>query len=907
MQSAKKIWRVRTQHPVLQQIMARELSISQITAQLLINRGIYTVEHARAFFACAIHSLHDPGLLKDLERAAARIEKAVKNGEKILVYGDYDADGVTATALLVLVIRRLGGKAGYRVPDRLAEGYGLSLDALRQAVEKGVTLVVTVDCGTSNMLEARWALENAVDLVVTDHHEPPEELPPAYALVNPKRRDCAYPFKELAGVGVALKLVQALFRRMGGEPGAWLEYLDLVCLGTVADIVPLVGENRTLVKHGLPAVAATKNQGLAALISVSGLKLDHLCSREVGFVLAPRLNAAGRVGSAGRAVELLLAENQAEATAIAGELCRFNQERQDIESSVLNEALQMLAERPRNEDRVLVLASGGWHPGVSGIVAARLMERFYRPVLLIALVNGKGKGSARSVPGLNIYRALDHCHDYLLDFGGHAAAAGFSIEPAQIENFRCALNEYAKIILSEEQLTPSLEVDTLVSLDEISDKLIEEMNLLRPYGHCNPRPMLAARGVPVLQSKVVGKDAAHLKLRLAAHNHSAMDGIGFRLGACAEVVATGEAVDLAFVPGINEFNGRRSLQIEVKELGLPAVLDSHDAGSEEGGFLADLFQRDCKGLAGAQRALYAPEFILRSLAMLKAGDPEAPERLPPDEAEFNVRPGVFASGLAWFDHRDLADRPVFLRAAAACPEASLTLVSCGFQAAELAHYLNLTCPAARGKILFCHSAMSPAERQKVWERFFSGAASFVVTTVVPPALKNGYVQSFIFYHLPFSPAGLAEIADLLAAPAAKVHLLARAADLAVNRRHLEALAPGRDFLAAFYLYLRREAGAAAPALIDYPAAALAMRGAGFAPVREYTIEVAVTIFRQLGLIEAEEGTGCCRLSLPQGPARKQELAGAAAFRLCHRLKNASNAWMEQFWNGTCGKGLSQLI
>ena len=895
MRAAKKNWLIKKQHLVLQHIMARELNISQITAQLLINRGIYTVEHARAFFSCELNSLHDPGLLKDLERAAARIVVAVKNGEKILVYGDYDADGVTATALLVRAIRRLGGKVNYRVPDRLSEGYGLHLDALRQARENGVTLVVTVDCGTSSLVEARWALENSLDLIVTDHHEPPEDLPPAYALVNPKRRDCAYPFKELAGVGVALKLVQALFRRLDGKSGAWLEYLDLVCLGTVADIVPLTGENRILVKHGLPAVAATKNKGLSALIAACGLKMENLGSREVGFTLAPRLNAAGRVGSAVRAVELLLTENAAEAGEIADELHQLNQERQNIESSVLDEALQLLVDRPLNEERVLVLASENWHPGVTGIVASRLLERFYRPVMLISIFNGKGKGSARSIPGLNLYRALNHCRNYLLDFGGHTAAAGFSIEPGQIENFRRALNEYANLVLSEEQLTPLLEADTLVSLDEISEKLIEEMSLLHPCGHCNPGPMLVARDVPVLQSRVVGKDSAHLKLRLGDRNHRTMDGIGFRLGAYAEVLATAEAVDLAFVPGLNEFNGHRSVQIEVKELCLPEVRARCAASSEADGFLADLFRSNCKGLAGGQRAYYTPEFILQSLQRLSKEGKETPGRPLPDAMGFDSRSGIFQRGLSWFDHRERTDRPAFLREMASRPETSLTLVSCAFQAVELAHYLNLSCPAVRGKVLFCHSGMSPIEQQGVWERFFSGAAVFVVSTAFPPAMKKGYVQNIVFYHPPFSPAGLAEAIGR-AAPSAKVHLLARASDLEVNRRRLEALAPDRDFLAAFYLRLRRKAGEAIPVVIDYPAEARAMRGAGFNPVKEYTIEVALTIFEQLGLIEAEGGEGCCRLSFQPGPARKQELTGAGAFRFCHQLKKDSIAWMEYFWN-----------
>ncbi|MCL6639193.1 MAG: single-stranded-DNA-specific exonuclease RecJ [Firmicutes bacterium] len=892
MKPVTKVWRVKTQHPLLQHIMARELNISRVTAQLLINRGIYTVEQARAFFSSQLNGLHDPGLLKDLERAVLRLERAIKEKEKILVYGDYDADGVTATALLVRAIRRLGGDAAYYLPDRLAEGYGLHLEPLQKAVAGGVSLVVTVDCGISAMAEARWASENAVDLIITDHHETPEDLPPAFAVINPKRRDCSYPFKELAGAGVALKLVQALFRRAGLKPGAWLDYLDLACLGTVADIVPLTGENRLLVKHGLPAIAAAKNPGLAALLATSGLKKDKVRARDVGFVLAPRLNAAGRMGSAGLALELLLTDSPEKALAIAGELQRVNQERQQVETAVFHEALELSRQPQADGERVLVLAKEGWHPGVVGIVASRLLELYYRPVVLISVAEGKGRGSARSVPGFNIYRALACCREYLTDFGGHTAAAGFSIEPSRIGAFRRAVNEYAAG-LNEDLLVPRLEVDTLISLDDVSERLIEEIDLLHPFGHQNPAPLLGARGISVLDSRGVGKDAAHLKLRLKSCDRSVLDGIGFRLGAYAGVVAARDEVDLAFVPNINEYNGHRSVQIEVRELGLPAVLDLSGDDSGVGGFLADLFRVDCIRLESANRSLFAPEFVLQVLEMLGEGGNTQCLKVDGDPGEDFLfhRSG---DNIISTTGGDGAGRPAFLLGAAARPEPSIVLVSCGYQAVELAHFANLSCPSARGKVLYCHRGMSREERQMVWDIFLSGQARLVVTTALPRELKAGFVKNFILYHLPFSPLLFAGLSGR-PAPAARLHVLCQPADLADNRRYLEALAPERDLLAAFYQYLRREAGGAAAITIDYPAAARALARSGFPSVQDYTVEVAVHIFSELGLVEAQRREGACRLALRPAPAQKKELAGASTFRLCHRLKENTNRWMERFW------------
>ena len=473
-----KIWQVKASEPVLSQIFAHKLKISPITAQLLINRGIYTVEQGLAFLGSELERLHNPYLMKDLEKAVDRILKAAGSGERILLYGDYDVDGITSTALLTRVLQGIGADVHNYLPHRLTEGYGLHLAPLQRAAEEGTSLVVTLDCGINALEEALWAKNNGLDLIITDHHEPPLELPQAVAVVNPKRQDCLYPFKELAGAGVALKVAQAIIKESGKNNLAWQDYLDLVCLGTIADVVPLHGENRILVKHGLSRLAHTDKCGLQALMKVSGVEKNTFGARDVGFGLAPRLNAAGRLGNPGEALRLLLTDNPAEAWEIANELNRSNQERQKIETDVLTEALHLLQAKPHlQEAQVLVLASEGWHPGVIGIVASRLTEMFNRPVLLVTLEGGEGKGSARSIPCFNMYQALEHCREHLQNYGGHALAAGFTIDSGKIEGLAKEINHYAAQALAQAETVPLLELDAIIEAAQIDEHWLKKLKV----------------------------------------------------------------------------------------------------------------------------------------------------------------------------------------------------------------------------------------------------------------------------------------------------------------------------------------------------------------------------------------------------------------------------------------------
>lgn len=878
----QKIWRVKTPAPVLCQIFARKLDISPVTAQLLINRGIYTVEQGRAFIGSELSRLHRPELLRDMDTAVARILQAVEAGEKILIYGDYDADGITATALLIKVFRRLGADADYYIPGRLEEGYGVHLEPLQKALQKGTGLVVTVDCGISALAEAEWARANGLDLIITDHHEPPPEIPNACAVINPKRPDCSYPFKELAGVGLALKLAQALLERTGAGEKAWLDYLDLACLGTVADIVPVQGENRILVKHGLPRLAGTGSPGLQALMAVSGIKGDNLSPREVGYALAPRLNAAGRIGTPQMGVRLLMTDDLEEARHLAGELNRYNQVRQKIESKVFEEALSLLEADPGlAEAPVPVLASPGWHAGVIGIVASRLAEKLYRPVLLISLEGELGRGSARSIPGFNVYKALSHCHEYLLEYGGHALAAGFKVEGGMVEDLRKKINGYARTAVEAEKLIPYLELDGIVEVGQVSEELVNEIKLLSPFGPSNPDPLLCCLEAFVLESRVIGKGSSHLKLRLRGKN-TVMDGIGFNLGAYAEVLATAEKVDLAFVPGINEYNGRRSLQLEVKDLGIPAVLDL-TGGIQEGAFSGGIYPVPAGEPGGDKEELFVPEFVLKALY-----GREWPEKeiLPEKIQDVDVA-----------DCRGSADRPGSLARLAEQEEPTLVITSCGYQTIELFHYLQLSRPALKGQVAFCHGFLTGQDRSEIAEKFREGRIKTLIVTPSVARSVGPYAGQAVLYHLPFSPAEINSAACSLR-PGGRLYLFFGPEDLEDNLAGLGIMAPDREYLACLYKIIRhlaeRDAGQKGQTELDLSLAARILAKTGFGYSNVFAVRVALAVFEELGLLKILRKGSSCSLVLHPVSGDKKDLMESQIYRRLFLIKEESAGWMRKF-------------
>lgn len=545
---------------------ASQLNSSPILARVLLNRGIEDIETARLFFRPKFEDLHDPFLMVGMQDAVARVSRALMNKERILIYGDYDVDGTTATSMLLHFFKALGHPADFYVPDRLSEGYGLSESGILQARENGYTLIVTVDCGITAIAEIELAHSLDIDVIVCDHHQPGCKLPPATAILNPKRSDCLYPFKELAGVGVAFKLAQALQRHLKLEESVLFGLVEFVALGSAADIVPLLDENRIFVKFGLRNLSCTQHLGVRALLTSSGIYGQEIGTGQVVFIIAPRINAVGRLGDAGRAVRLLTTENAQQAQNIASILEAENRHRRNIDEETFNEAVEMIeSSYDPEKERVLVLSREGWHPGVIGIVASRIAEKYYRPTVMIATENGIGKGSARSIPRFDIYEALKSCGEFMVEFGGHKYAAGLSIKSENIRGFRKRLNEVASDSLDEEILVPKLWIDEEIRLGAIKPDVLKLLNRMAPFGPQNMRPVFMSRGLEVVGTPtIVGRN--HLKFKVRQDGR-VFDAIGFNLGDLLYRISSGERnVEMVYCIEENEWRDRKRIQLRVKDL-----------------------------------------------------------------------------------------------------------------------------------------------------------------------------------------------------------------------------------------------------------------------------------------------------------------------------------------------------
>jgi len=548
----------------------KELGISPLTAQILFNRGISNTDQARSFLYPALSDLPDPFTMRDMGEAVGRIFQAIRRQERITLFGDYDVDGVTATALLFLFLQTAGALVDYYLPRRLEEGYGLNMEAIRKIHSQGTKLMITADCGISNIEEIRWAEENGLNVIVTDHHEIPEVLPPALAILNPKQENCSYPFKALAGVGVAFNLAIALRSTLRQE-GFWKasrvpnlkEYLDLVALGTASDVVPLTGVNRILTKYGLRQLTSSSRAGILALKEVSGMGSGiPVDTAGINFRLAPRINAAGRLGDAREAVRLLISRDRAEAQEIATHLNDLNSLRQQMEDKILAEAKEMIESGVIDQrKKSFVLASASWHPGIIGIVASRLIEEYHRPIILIALREDLGKGSARSVDPFSLYQGLKACRPWVEKFGGHEQAAGLLIRPECIPGFTQAFEEVVATALAGEDFIPRLSVDALSRLDQMGEPFLLELAALSPFGPGNPEPVLAMEDLTILESKLVGK--GHLRLRIREGGLTG-EAIGFRMASWHPL--SGGPMKMAFSPQVGFFQGRRTLQLKIVDL-----------------------------------------------------------------------------------------------------------------------------------------------------------------------------------------------------------------------------------------------------------------------------------------------------------------------------------------------------
>ena len=556
-----RIWRIKDSRPDLSQSLSSSLNISPITAQLLINRGIKDELQAQHFLYGDLTSCHSPSLLKDIEKAVSRIKKAIQNKEKILVYGDYDVDGITSVALISLVLKHLKAEATPYIPNRLEEGYGLNENAIKLAKRKKISLIITTDCGIGAHKEIALANKLGINIIVTDHHEiKTKNLPEAYAIINPLQSDCKYPFKHLAGVGLAYKLAQELLK---GTSYRVEKHLDLVALGTVSDVSIQKGENRILTKCGLKELNNTSRKGIKALKEVVGLGNKDVSCGHIGYILGPRINAMGRIGSPEVALRLLLTEKEDEAKKLASIMNKENRNRQKIERSVLKEALEKVEREINFKDtKAIVLSGSGWHPGVIGIVANRIVDKYYRPAIVIGLEGKRGKGSGRSIDGFHLFNAINSCKEYLVDFGGHEGACGLVIEKNNIAKFTEKINEIAKEKILDKDLYPTLDVDISVELSELTEKLIEELELLVPFGPENPRPVFVSNDAYLRnEPRRIARNGIKMwvtddKITCEAVNFRAQD---------MEMPTKGSKINLVYSPSINTWQGVPSLQLDLKD------------------------------------------------------------------------------------------------------------------------------------------------------------------------------------------------------------------------------------------------------------------------------------------------------------------------------------------------------
>jgi len=579
--------------------LTRSINVPESIARTLVARGVRTFEEAREFFRPSIERLHDPFLMDDMARAVERIQRAIQEGERITIYGDYDVDGTTSTAMLVLFFESIGVHVAYHIPDRFTEGYGLSvagLDRCLASPEGPPGLILTIDCGTTAIEPVAYAQSRGVDIIICDHHEPATNdgssvLPEAYAILNPIKGNCDYPYKHLCGCGVGFKLIQALSKAMdlGDRP---YEFLDFVAMASSADIVSLQGENRILTAFGLKEINERPRPGIRALIRAANLTPGKIGTSQIVFGLAPRINAAGRLGDGGRSVKLLMSKTDDEAQHHAAELEFENSNRRRIDEDAFFEACGVVdGMLNRSSDRIIVLHNGGWHAGVIGIVASRLVERYHLPVVLLTTIDGVAKGSARSIMGFDIHSAIKHCEDKVLTFGGHKYAAGLSIAIDRVPEFRAAINQVATELISDDMLQPELRIDASIDLNELNPKFFAIARQFRPFGPDNMRPLFHAQHVEVAGfPRTVGKGTSHLKFQvrptMIPHTNGTprpaanltpftlggapMEAIGFGLGSRIEELKGPDGkgrkdLELVFFLDENDYNGRVTPQLVVKD------------------------------------------------------------------------------------------------------------------------------------------------------------------------------------------------------------------------------------------------------------------------------------------------------------------------------------------------------
>lgn len=836
-------WILKTQDTARAAQLARALGVSPLLAQLMINRGITDPEAARLYLEGDLTMLADPFLMADMARAVERIEQALTTGEPIVIYGDYDVDGQTATALLVSVFRELSNapeKVSFYIPNRMDEGYGLNSDALRFLSTK-TKLVITVDCGIASLKEAELARELGIDLIITDHHQPGDELPRAYAVINPKRSDCLYPEKNLSGVGIAFRVAQAVGSGRGRD---FHEYLDLVALGTVADIVPLLGENRIIVKQGLKEMSTAPRCGVAALLEVSGVS-GQVRASDLGFRLGPRLNAAGRMSDPDIAVRLLLTEDPDLARELAVKLDGENAHRQDVERRIVKEATELILASGMEQNAGIVVAGAGWHPGVIGIVASRLVEEFYRPTIVVSLADGVGTGSARSIAGFSMYEGLKECSHLLERFGGHTMAAGLTVTAENLPAFADKFAQVCAERLTPDMLLPKLAIDAEVSLCDITEELVRELALLEPTGMGNPAPMLKVEG-SIVDWRIVGRQGNHLTFTMRDHHHEERRAIAFGLAEQAGgLVSCQENAAVAFVPVINEWREERTVQLQVRALA---------RAGERSDFISRVMETYPWQLS--------PDYYLSSY-------------LKKAVANLENKPSYEPAQIRISDLRGVWNKLEALRERVSRGTSLLLLVHSAAEAQELCRELRIAFPERRDRIGFIHEHLKPSEVEEL-ERT---ELDWVVSTSTEWSLDRSW--DMVWLWRPPLTAGHFQT-WMQHVQGSEVALVFGHQDVREVEYSLSQILPDRRGLARIYSLLRQGAEGG---VIELQRASALLAEFGL----DRGLWFAAQIFQELKLWRVDEATVAF---LPE-PAQKLDLHQAVLYNRGMNIRRQSSLYLKE--------------
>lgn len=848
-------------------VLSRKLHISKAVAQILINRGITDEEEGRRFLYGGAELLHDPFALKDMDKAVERIVRAIEQKRKITVYGDYDVDGITATALMMRVLGDLGAEVEYYIPERQSEGYGLNGPALQQLADRGTDLVITVDCGISAAAEVE-AIAPKVDIIITDHHQPPSVLPPAYAIITSRQHGCLYPNKNLAGVGVAFKLSQALWKRCRPEEGPFLHYLDIVALGTIADIVPLVEENRILVKLGLAQMGQTTNAGIQALKEVCGLGTGPIDAGKVGYVLAPRLNAAGRVSHGAAGVELLTTTDRSQAAILASALDSSNRARQGIERDILAVAEQQAKQLDQDQEKVIIVSGEGWHSGVIGIVASRLVDIYYRPVIVLSLKDGMAKGSCRSIPAFNMYDALSSAAPLLTQFGGHSQAAGLTMEEGKIKDLQKSLNDFACCHLTADDYIPEIHIDALVRLPEIEPSFMEQIACLEPFGMGNRSPVFACRHLKITDLRRMGQNDQHIRLKVADSQMS-LTAVSWNIGVLGDSLNRDSYIDLAFIPEVNEWQGMRTIQLRSRDIHIP------------GGIVAEL-----DNLYNCYTSL-PPTAVGACPALQPSVGPAS------------------TGAIELCDGREEEDKLSYISALIRADKKILVIVNHPAQAYAVSAALRDRFPEHAGAVGFFTPLLSAEWQQKITQWFSACLLPVIVTTGDSPFyIDSACFDSIILYDLPYHRDMFISHCAL-AKERASIHLLFCGADQKTSEENLAACAPDRTTVGQIYLTVKDLASASPVRTTIGQIAGMASARFGI-PLSVGQAAAALTILAEIDLITCSSHQGDLTVTLLPLPAQKLELASSPSFCIAHKAKEAFPAFAEGLLTASLGELVSWL-